>query len=76
MATLTLHEMLKREIDLLPEALAEEVFDFILFVREQRAEERFLWRQIRETQAYRQQNPEDVCVVTADQWDEATRCLE
>jgi len=76
MATLTLHEMLKREVDLLPEALVEEVFDFVLFVREQRAEETFLWRQVRETQAYRQQNPEDVSVVTADQWDEATRRLE
>jgi len=76
MATLTLQEMLKREVDLLPEVLAEEVLDFILFVKEQRAEGTFLWRQVEEAQAYRQQNPEDVSVVTAEQWDEITRHLE
>lgn len=76
MTTSTLHEILKREVDLLPDALAEEVLDFIMFVKEQRLEGTFLWRQVQETQAYRKQNPEDVSVVTTDQWDEATRHLE
>ena len=76
MTTSTLHEILKREVDLLPDALAEEVLDFIMFVKEQRAEGTFLWRQVQETQAYRKQNPEDVSVVTKDQWDEAARHLE
>ncbi len=76
MTTLTVHEMLKQEVDLLPETLAEEVFDFVLFVKEQRAEDMFLWQQVREAQAYRQQNPQDVITATADEWDEATRRLE
>jgi hypothetical protein len=76
MTTLNVREMLKREVELLPDSLAEEVFDFIRFVKEQHAEETFLWRQVRETQSYRQQTPENVITVTADEWDEATRHLE
>ena len=42
MNTLNVREMLLREIKLLPEELAEEVFDFLLFVKEHHAEETFL----------------------------------
>jgi hypothetical protein len=76
MTALNVREMLKREVELLPETLAEEVFDFVLFVKEQRAEEVFLWQQVRETQAYRQRNPQDVITATSDEWDETTRYLE
>ena len=70
------HEMLLREVKLLPEALAEEVFDFVLFVKEQHAEETFLWQQVNEARSYRQQNPQEVVTATAAEWDEATRHLE
>ena len=76
MTTLNVREMLLREVELLPEALAEEVFDFVLFVKEQHAEEVFLWRQVKEAQTYRQENPREVIAATADEWDEATRQLE
>ncbi len=76
MTTLSVHEMLKREVDLLPETLAEEVIDSVLFVKEQRAGAMFLWQQVRETQAYWQHNPQGVIIAAADEWEEATRHLE
>lgn len=76
MTTLNVHEMLLRELNLLPEDLAEEVLDFVLFVKEQHAEEMFLWQQVREAQDYRQQNPQEVISSTAEEWEEATRHLE
>jgi hypothetical protein len=76
MNTLNVREMLLREVKLLPEELAEEVFDFVLFVKEHHEEELFLWNQANEARAYRQQNPQDVISVTAEEWDKATRHLE
>jgi hypothetical protein len=75
MTTPNLREMLLREVELLPEALAEEVFDFVLFVKQQHAEEEFLWRQVKEAQSYRQENPREVIAATPEEWDEATRQL-
>jgi len=68
--------MLLREIKLLPEELAEEVFDFLLFVKEHHAEETFLWQQANEWRSYRQKNPQEVVTATAEEWEEATRHLE
>ncbi len=76
MGTLTVYELLKREIESLPEALAEEAFDFILFMKARRAEESFLWQQIEETRSYRQQHPEEVMTVTSEEWDTFTSHLE
>ncbi|MEW6716787.1 MAG: hypothetical protein AB1345_04695 [Chloroflexota bacterium] len=76
MTALNIREMLLREVKRLPESLAEEVFDFVLFVKERHAEEAFLWQQVQETQSYRQKNPQDVISATAEEWDEATRHLE
>jgi hypothetical protein len=76
MTTPNVREMLLREVELLPEELAEEVFDFVLFVKQQHAEEAFLWRQVNEAQSYRQENPREVITATPDEWDEATRDLE
>jgi hypothetical protein len=70
MTTLNVREMLLCEVELLPGGLAEEVFDFDLFVKQQHAEEAFLWRQVKEAQSYRQENPREVITSTADEWDE------
>ena len=51
MATLNTRELLQQEISSLPEALAEEVFDFVLFIKARRAEESFLWEQVEAAQA-------------------------
>ena len=76
MNTLNAREMLLQEIKLLPEELAEEVFDFVLFVKDQHAEDAFLWGQVNETRAYRQKNPQEVITATAAEWEESTRHLE
>ena len=76
MNTLNAREMLLQEIKLLPEELAEEVFDFVLFVKNQHAEDAFLWQQVNETRAYRQKNPQEIITATATEWEEATRHLE
>jgi hypothetical protein len=76
MNALTMREMLKQEIDSLPDPLAEEVFDFVLFVKAQHAEEAFLWQQVEETQAYRQQHPQEVMTVTPAEWEERSSYLE
>jgi hypothetical protein len=66
MSTLTVYELLENEIKTLPESLAEEVFDFILFTKARRTEEAFLWKQVKETRAYRAQHPEDVTTVKSE----------
>jgi hypothetical protein len=76
MSTLTVREMLKQEIDSLPEPLTEEVFDFVLFVKAQHAEEAFLWQQVEETRAYRQQHPQEVMTVTSAEWEDVSSYLE
>lgn len=76
MSILNVREMLLQEIRLLPEELAEEVFDFVLFVKEHREEETFLWEQVNETRSYRLKNPREVITATADEWEKATRHLE
>jgi hypothetical protein len=65
----TVREMLQSEIESLPEDLAEEVFDFVLFMKSRHAEETFLWKQVEETRSYRQQHPEDVTTVTPEEWE-------
>ena len=71
----TIHQLLRREIDTLPDALAESVFDFVLFLKSRHSEEVFLWQQVEATNAYRQQHPEDVQTVTSEEWEQATAHL-
>lgn len=72
MADLTVHEMLKQEIEMLPEELAEEVFDFLLFVKARHAEEDFLWRQAEEARAHRREHPDEVSTASAEEWEQTT----
>ena len=72
MANLNTRELLQEEIASLPDALAEEVFDFVLFVKARRAEESFLWEQAQAAQAYRRAHPDEVVTSTAEEWGEAT----
>ena len=76
MTVLMARELLKHEIELMPELLAAEVLDFVLFVKARRAEESYLWQQVEATQARRDQHPEEVHTVTAAEWDELTADLE
>ena len=76
MSALPVHDVLKHEIDLLPDDLAEEVFDFVLFVKARRTEEEFLWRQVEETLAYRQEQPQDIITATAEEWAQSTAHLQ
>lgn len=76
MRTTTVHQRLKSEVDLLPDDIASEVFDFLLFVKERRAEEAFLWQQVEATHKYRQQHPEDVMTVTAEEFDKLTAYMD
>ena len=72
----TVREMIQQEIATLPEPLAEEIFDFVLFIKARRAEEEFLWKQVKETHSYRQQHPEDIMTVTLEEWEAQTRHLD
>ncbi len=67
----TARELLKHQVEELPDDLAEQVLDFVVFLRERRKEEEFLWQQVEETQAYRRQHPEDVITTTAEEWQTA-----
>jgi hypothetical protein len=69
-------QMLKQEIDTLPDTLAESVYDFVLFIKTRHNEEVALWEEVQATQAYREQHPEDVQTVTAEEWERATAHLE
>lgn len=76
MAASKLQDMLKHEIDGLPEPLVAEVLDFVLFMKARHEEEQFLWEQACVARAYREQHPEEVVIVTAEEWESATAHLE
>ena len=76
MSVQPLQDVIKHEIDELPDDLAEEVFDFVLFVKARRAEEEFLWRQAEETLAYRREHPQEVMTATSAEWEETTAHVE
>jgi hypothetical protein len=66
------HEALKREIEHLPESVAREALDFVLFMKARQEEETFLWQQVEEAQAHRQRHPDEIVTATAEEWDKAT----
>jgi hypothetical protein len=72
----TVRQLLKEEIDTLPDTLAESVFDFVLFLKARHHEEVALWQEVEATHAYRQEHPEDIQTVTAQEWEQATAHLE
>ena len=66
--TATVQRLLQQEIRTLPEELTAEVLDFVQFLKARRVEERFLWQQVEETYAYREQHPEEVLTMTAEEF--------
>ncbi len=72
MSNRTVQQTLQDEIAGLPEPLAQEALDFILFVKARHADEKFLWAQVEETQRHRKDHPDEVMTATADEWDRLT----
>ena len=72
MAALMIRERLKYEVEALPEQMAAEVLDFVLFVKARHNEETFLWQQVEATDDRRHQHPEEVQTITAAEWDALT----
>lgn len=76
MVTASVHQLLQKEVQTLPEDLVVEVLDFVQFLKSRRDEEAFLWEQVEATQAYRRRHPESVTTMTADEWLEMTADLD
>ena len=72
MKSMTVQEMIQFEIAQLPEKLAREALDFIMYLRERQSEEDFLSEQIKIAEAYQRAHPEDVIIATAEEWEAAT----
>jgi hypothetical protein len=64
----TVQRLLQQEIQTLPDELTTEVLDFVQFLKTRRMEDRFLWQQVEETHAYREQHPEEVLTMTAEEF--------
>lgn len=75
MAAIMQRELLRYEVDTLPEPIAAQVLDFVMFVKARHAEEAYLWQQVEATRVYRREHPEDVITVTAEEWDAVTAHL-
>jgi hypothetical protein len=73
MPTVSAQRLLQQEIRALPDDLTIEVLDFVQFLKARRAEDGFLWQQVEETRAYREQHPDEVWTVSADEFLAATR---
>lgn len=65
----TVLDMLRSEIELLPDDLAAEVIDFILFLKARHGEDVELWRAVEAAHSRREADPADVRTVTLDEWD-------
>lgn len=72
MKSMTVQEMIQLEIAQLPEKLAREALDFIMYLRERQSEEDFLWKQVEAAEAYQRAHPEDIIIATAEEWEAAT----
>ena len=66
--TATVQRLLQQEIQTLPDELTTEVLDFVQFLKTRRMEDRFLWQQVEETYAYREQHPEEVLTMTGEEF--------
>jgi len=75
MATGMARDLLKNEVATLPEPIAAEVLDFVLFMKARHAEDAFLWQQVEAARARRREHPEEVTTVTAEEWDAVTANL-
>lgn len=76
MKSMTIQELIQFEIAQLPEKLAREALDFIMYLRERQLEEDFLEEQVEIARAYRRTHPDEVMTVTADEWEAATAPTE
>lgn len=76
MKAMTIQEMIQFEIAQLPDQLAREALDFIMYLRERQSEEDFLKEQVEIARAYRRAHPDEVMTVTADEWEAATAPTE
>lgn len=76
MSAISAQRLLEQEIRVLPDDLTIEVLDFVQFLKARRAEDSFLWQQVVETRAYREQHPEEVWTVSADEFLAATANAE
>jgi hypothetical protein len=65
-------DLLRQQVETLTEEMAEEVLDFVLFMRARRNEDEYLWQQAEEARAFRREHPDDVVISTAEEWDKAT----
>lgn len=72
----SIHEALQREVATLPETLAQEALDFVMFVKARHAEEAALWSRVEEARAHRAEHPEEVMEATADEWEAATAHMD
>ena len=68
MATVSAQRLLQQAIRALTDYLTVEVLDFVQFLKARRAEDGFLWQQVEETRAYREQHPEEVWTVSSDEF--------
>jgi hypothetical protein len=75
MATPSIHDLINKEIETLPDELVAEVLDFIQFLKSRRDEEDFLWERVEDAYSHRQKNPDDTMTVTSDEWMEGTAHL-
>lgn len=72
MKSMTAQELIQFEIAQLPEKLAREVLDFVMFLRERQSEEDFLSEQVEIARAYRRAHPDEIVTMTAEEWEAAT----
>lgn len=73
MSEMSARDVLKLEIESLPEDLAAEVLDFIAFMRQRRTEEAFLWQQAVAAEARMASQPDDIQTVTRSEWESLTQ---
>ena len=62
----------RQQVEAITGEMAEEVLDFVLFMRARRSEDEYLRQQAEETRAFREQHPKEVVISTAERWDIAT----
>ena len=72
----TVQRLLQQEVKELPESLASEVLDFVQFLKARQAEDKFLWSQVEATRAYRQESPDEVETLSAEEWLAETESLK
>ena len=74
--TAKLLDAIRTEVAGMPATLLRSVYDYVLFLKSERAEEAYLWQKAQESEAYLREHPDEVTTMTAQDFDKLISSID